>query len=122
MKQKLLHRADGQRTFVLVFDTGDEAVSGIRDVAKRERLQASQLTGIGAFSEVVLAPGRVGITHAQRERGSLSNDRLHGMLRIHLGLLALSDRRYKRRAIAVQSKRLGRLSAVEAAGRGRRNH
>jgi predicted DNA-binding protein with PD1-like motif len=39
---------------VLVFDTGDEAVSGIRDVAKRERLQASQLTDIGAFSEVVL--------------------------------------------------------------------
>jgi predicted DNA-binding protein with PD1-like motif len=54
MKSKLLHEAQGQRTFALVFDIGDEAVSGIRDFATRHDLAASHFTAIGAFSTVVL--------------------------------------------------------------------
>jgi predicted DNA-binding protein with PD1-like motif len=54
MKAKLLHEVDGQRTFALVFETGDEALAGIRDFAKHQHLGASHLTGIGAFSGLVL--------------------------------------------------------------------
>ena len=54
VNSKLLHDAKGQRTFVLVFETGDEAVAGIREFAKRQRLNASHFTAIGAFSDVVL--------------------------------------------------------------------
>src|SRR5262245_60103584 len=54
MKSKQLHETDGQRTFALVFETGDEVMGGIRDFAKRNGLNASQLTAIGAFSDVVL--------------------------------------------------------------------
>jgi predicted DNA-binding protein with PD1-like motif len=54
MKSKMLHEADGQRTFALVLDIGDEVVSGIRDFATRQDLTASHFTAIGAFSAVVL--------------------------------------------------------------------
>src|SRR5262245_36851583 len=54
MRSKLLHEAHGQRTFVVVFDTGDDVVPGLREFATQHRLQASHLTAIGAFSHVVL--------------------------------------------------------------------
>jgi len=54
MKSKLLHAIEGQRTFALVFETGDDAVAGIRDFAKRQSLNVSTLTAIGAFSDLVL--------------------------------------------------------------------
>lgn len=53
MKSKLLLEGK-ERTFAVVFDTGDEAVAGLLDFARRENLSASHLTGLGAFSEVVL--------------------------------------------------------------------
>ncbi|MGE0420979.1 MAG: PPC domain-containing DNA-binding protein [Reyranellaceae bacterium] len=55
MQSKLLHEADGQRTFALIFETGDELLAEIKDFAKRERLTAAQFSAIGAFSDVVLA-------------------------------------------------------------------
>lgn len=54
MKSKLIHQDGGQRTFVLVFDTGDEAMQGLSEFARDQGLSAAQLTGIGAFSEVTL--------------------------------------------------------------------
>jgi len=54
MKAKLIHAADGLRTFAVILETGDEAVSRIKAFADREKLSASQLTAIGAFSDVVL--------------------------------------------------------------------
>jgi hypothetical protein len=54
MKSKLIHETDGQRTFAIVFDAGDEVLSGIENVARAGRLGASQLTAIGAFDSVVL--------------------------------------------------------------------
>jgi uncharacterized protein len=55
MKSTLLHEADGQRTFVLVFATGEDPVTGITDFAAENDLTASEVTGIGAFSSVTLA-------------------------------------------------------------------
>src|ERR1051325_7015245 len=44
----------GRQSYVLVFETGDEAIEGLRGFAREHRLSAAQLTGIGAFSSVVL--------------------------------------------------------------------
>ena len=52
MKSKLLHDG-GEKTFVLVFDTGDEVVAGLLDFAKEHKLAAS-MTAIGAFERVTL--------------------------------------------------------------------
>lgn len=54
MKTKLLHEASGQRVFAAVFDTGDEVLSGLKRLAAKEKLTAASITGIGAFSDVVL--------------------------------------------------------------------
>jgi uncharacterized protein len=53
MNSKLLSSA-GVKTFVLVLETGDEAIAELTAFAKRERLGASHFSGIGAFSEVVV--------------------------------------------------------------------
>jgi uncharacterized protein len=42
------------RAFLVVFRTGDEAASGLLELAKRHGLGAAQLVGIGAFSRVTL--------------------------------------------------------------------
>ncbi len=54
MRSKLLHQVGGQRTFVIVLGTGDEAMACLKAFADRERIDAAQLTGIGAFSRAVL--------------------------------------------------------------------
>jgi hypothetical protein len=54
MRSKLIHHTDGQRTFVLIFDLGDEVVQGIREFAIAQRLNASELTAIGALESAVL--------------------------------------------------------------------
>ncbi len=54
MQSKLLHEHDGQRTFAIIMDKDDEVLSSIRNFATRERIQAAQITAIGAFSDVVL--------------------------------------------------------------------
>lgn len=54
MKSRLLHDQQGQRTFVLVFEAGDEAMAGLKHFAEQERLGAAQITGIGAFQSVML--------------------------------------------------------------------
>jgi uncharacterized protein len=55
MKSKLLHEAAGAKTFVLVLDTGDEAVASLTAFTKAHRVGASQFTAIGAFSSAVIA-------------------------------------------------------------------
>jgi predicted DNA-binding protein with PD1-like motif len=54
MKMKLIHQADGQRTFAVVLQTGDEAVSCMKAFAERESLNAAQITAIGALSDAIL--------------------------------------------------------------------
>jgi hypothetical protein len=54
MQSKLLADQNGLRTFVLVLETGDEAMTCLRGFANQEQLTAAQFTGIGAFSRAVL--------------------------------------------------------------------
>jgi uncharacterized protein len=53
-QHKLLHEQDGQRTYVLVFDSGEEAMRGLTEFAREKSLGASQFTAIGAFSNAQL--------------------------------------------------------------------
>ena len=53
MKWKLL-ASDGQKSFALVFATGDEVVAGLESFARENGLTAGQFTAIGAFQDVTL--------------------------------------------------------------------
>jgi uncharacterized protein len=53
MKSTVLE-ASGARTWAIVFDKGDEPVSGLTAFAKSQRLGGAHFTAIGAFSEVTL--------------------------------------------------------------------
>ena len=53
MKSKLIN--DGpQRSFVVVFDTGDEVTESLLAFAREQGLSAAEFTGLGAFSGAVL--------------------------------------------------------------------
>ena len=54
MRAKLLYEHQGQKTFALVFETGEEVLKGLSDFAREIRLGGSHLTAIGAFQEVTL--------------------------------------------------------------------
>jgi len=53
MKSKLINQ-DRQRTYAVIFDTGDEVVQSLTRFAAENKLGASQFTGLGAFSDAVL--------------------------------------------------------------------
>jgi predicted DNA-binding protein with PD1-like motif len=52
--QSSLLQDRGERTFVVVFDKGDEIVAGLTTFAAREHLRTSHLTAIGALRDVTL--------------------------------------------------------------------
>ncbi len=55
MQYKQIHRSDdGQRTYAVVLETGEEAVQCLNSFVTDQRIGAAQLTAIGAFSDVVL--------------------------------------------------------------------
>jgi predicted DNA-binding protein with PD1-like motif len=54
MRSRCLHESAGQRTYVVVLETGDEVVECLDRFAREQRISAAQLTAIGAFSDVVL--------------------------------------------------------------------
>jgi uncharacterized protein len=53
VKTKLIHD-DGEKTFAIVFDKGDEVAGGLLSFAKDNNLSASHFTAIGAFERVTL--------------------------------------------------------------------
>jgi uncharacterized protein len=53
MKGKLIS-SSGDKTYAVIFDTGDEVVKGLTDFAREHRLAGSRLTAIGAFQDVML--------------------------------------------------------------------
>jgi uncharacterized protein len=55
MQSKLLHEANGKRTFAVILQKGDEAMRCLQDFAVKERLGGAQVTAIGAFSSAKLA-------------------------------------------------------------------
>jgi predicted DNA-binding protein with PD1-like motif len=54
MKSKLIHDNEGERTFALIFEAGDEAMAGLREFARQHQLGAARFTAIGAFQEATL--------------------------------------------------------------------
>jgi predicted DNA-binding protein with PD1-like motif len=53
MKVKQLS-GNGDRTYAIVFDKGDEVMSGLREFAQKHDVDAAHFTAIGAFSDVTL--------------------------------------------------------------------
>jgi predicted DNA-binding protein with PD1-like motif len=49
-----LNESEGRRTYVAVFDIGDEVSRGLLDLAAEHQLKGSHFTGLGAFEDVVL--------------------------------------------------------------------
>jgi len=54
MKSKLLHEQNGEKTYALIFQTGDETMSGLLEFSRHNNLGAAHFTAIGAFSDAVL--------------------------------------------------------------------
>jgi hypothetical protein len=54
MKAQLIHEHHGEKTFVLVFDKGEEVVAGLNEFAARHDVTAAHLTAVGAFRAVIL--------------------------------------------------------------------
>jgi predicted DNA-binding protein with PD1-like motif len=45
---------DNDRTFIVVFETGDEVIGGLTDFARQNNIQTAFLFGIGAFQRATL--------------------------------------------------------------------
>ena len=54
MKSKLLIETEKEKCWVVVFDTGDEAMAGLLSFAREQRITAASFTAIGAFSQAML--------------------------------------------------------------------
>jgi uncharacterized protein len=54
MRHKLLHESDGQRTFAVVLDTGDEIIGCLARFVAEQNISAAQLTAIGALRDATL--------------------------------------------------------------------
>lgn len=55
MRSKIIHDADGERTFALILETGDEVVESLNAFAVGHQLEAASFRAIGALSEAKLA-------------------------------------------------------------------
>lgn len=53
MRTKVINEA-AERTYALVFETGEEAASGLLRFAQENNLSASRFTAIGAFERMIL--------------------------------------------------------------------
>lgn len=54
MKSETLLNKEEEKTFILVFDKGDEAVQGLKEFAQERHLAGSRFTAVGALSQVTL--------------------------------------------------------------------
>ncbi len=54
MQAKLLNADNREKTYVLIFDTGEEVVSGLLEFARKNRLAGSHFTAIGALHDVTV--------------------------------------------------------------------
>jgi hypothetical protein len=55
MKHRLISEHAGQRSFLLVFETGDEVVSGLTTFAEEQSITAAYFSAIGAFQNATIA-------------------------------------------------------------------
>ncbi len=54
MESKMIYEQGGEKTFALIFEMGDEAMAGLVEFARANRLGAARFTAIGAFRDVTL--------------------------------------------------------------------
>jgi uncharacterized protein len=54
MNSQLLISEDGEKTFAVVFDPGEEVLTGLETFANKANLTAARFTAIGALSDAVL--------------------------------------------------------------------
>ena len=54
MQHKLLHDNNGQRTYAVVLETGEEVLGCLQRFVAAHSIFAAQLTAVGALSDVVL--------------------------------------------------------------------
>lgn len=55
MQTKLIHDADGQKTYAVILSSGDEVMACLKDLARTENLSAASFHAIGAFERAALA-------------------------------------------------------------------
>ena len=55
MRSKVIQDADGERTFAVILETGDEIVASLDSFAQANKLEAASFKAIGAFSNATLA-------------------------------------------------------------------
>jgi uncharacterized protein len=55
MQIRLVHEMGGKRTYAVILQAGDEAISCLSSFAAAERIGGAQVTAIGAFSTAKLA-------------------------------------------------------------------
>jgi uncharacterized protein len=53
MKSKLLSEK-GEKTFAVIFETGDEVIDGLTNFARQQKLNGSHFTAIGGFQQATL--------------------------------------------------------------------
>ncbi len=54
MRSTLMHESEGQKTYALIFDSGDEVIRLLKDFAREHELGGSHFTAIGAFEDATL--------------------------------------------------------------------
>jgi uncharacterized protein len=54
MESKLIFEREGLKTYVLVYEKGDEFISKLQGFAEQQALAASHFTAIGAFSDAIV--------------------------------------------------------------------
>jgi len=55
MRDKIIHEAEGERTFAIILEEGDEALKCLTEFAQANALQAASFSAIGALSGATLA-------------------------------------------------------------------
>ena len=100
MKATLLNEHGGLRTFAVVLETGDEAMTSVVRFAKEKQLRTTQLSAIGAFSRVVVAY----FDWQAKEYRNISIDEQVEVLSL-IGDITMEDRQHKVHAHLVVGKR-----------------
>lgn len=54
MRSRLLDQHAGERTFALVFDSGDQVMAPLAEFTRENEISAARISGIGAFAAVTL--------------------------------------------------------------------
>jgi len=99
MQSKLISERDGLKTHALVYEKGDEFISGLQGFAEQYALAASHFTAIGAFSDALLGY----FDRHSKDYKKIPVDELVEVLSL-TGNITIEDGKYKVHAHAVLGK------------------